>query len=163
MDVKEALELDYPEEKRKRLDERGLKAMAELAKQLNIKSGDESDEEAQSSLLTQVDSTKKKKFPLISEGEIDKSSKKIPELRVPQEISGPDTKCATFVKPRYLEHPDYMSFPHGSSKEAPANSDGVQIAFSKEYGRHLIATKEFKPGDILTMERPFSWVIYRDK
>ncbi|XP_063973082.1 SET and MYND domain-containing protein 4-like isoform X3 [Diachasmimorpha longicaudata] len=164
MDVKEALELDYPEEKRKRLEERGLKAMAELAKLLNIKS-DEADEDIENCPFTQLGSSQKRKFPLISEGEADGVSKKSQEIQLPKaivELSDPNSS-GTFVKPRYLQHSEYMSFPYGPSAEAPANSDGIQISFSQKYGRHLIATKEFKPGDILTMERPFSWVIYRDK
>uniref|UniRef100_A0A0C9QNF2 SMYD4_0 protein n=2 Tax=Fopius arisanus TaxID=64838 RepID=A0A0C9QNF2_9HYME len=161
MDVKEALDLEYPEEKRKRLEERGLKAMAELAKLLNEKSTD-LDDDLEDCPFTQADSTQKKRFPLISVEEAEAPKKSL-DIHVPKEISVSGEASGTFVKPRYLLHPEYMSFPHGPSKQAPANSDGVEISFSKKYGRHLMATKEFKPGDILTMERPFSWVIYRDK
>ncbi|XP_014203986.1 SET and MYND domain-containing protein 4-like [Copidosoma floridanum] len=64
---------------------------------------------------------------------------------------------------RYIVEERELSFAHGPSEEAPALSKGVRIAYSQKYGRYLEATEEFQPGDIVAMEKPYAYVVYREK
>ncbi|KAK0168095.1 hypothetical protein PV327_001930 [Microctonus hyperodae] len=153
LDVEAALELDYPLDKRQKLKERGIKAMEKLGESMNIKSNEQ---KLNTCPFDDVESTLKK-FPLISPIETEITEKK----NVIKNIIDDDNDKP--IKPRYLQNPETMSQPYGPSDESPAHSKGIDIIFSKEYGRHLVASKEFKPGEILTIEKPYFWVLYRDK
>lgn len=143
IDIQAALELGYPEDKRKNLQDRGLKAMAKLNQ---VKANGEDDRPADAESL------------IISDSAETADKKDISDVEIKQDAD--DDK---FIKPRYLLNPEVMSVPYGLSDEAPANSKGIAIKYSEEYGRHLVATEHFKAGEILTIEKPYSWVIYRDK
>lgn len=165
LDVQAALGMNYPEDKREKLKERGLKAMDKINESIKTIKDQESSETMSTSskdsdtcLFGDVENLAAKKFPLISSIQADDGTKK--KSSIEKNINENFIKP---IKPRYLLNPEVMTQPYGPSEEAPANSKGVRISFSQEYGRHLVATKEFKPGDILTIEKPYCWVIYRDK
>lgn len=44
---------------------------------------------------------------------------------------------------------------HSPSSEAPCASDAVAIKYSEKYGRHLVATRKIKPGELLILEKPY--------
>ncbi|XP_012270272.1 SET and MYND domain-containing protein 4 [Orussus abietinus] len=43
--------------------------------------------------------------------------------------------------------------------EVPVASDGVQIKYDDIFGRHLVATRDIKPGEILVVEKPYALVL----
>ena len=183
-DIDTALELGYPKEKREKLKQRGVKALAEVKKLLaivdeeenkiavqlngNEKSQDNSDTNCP--FKTSEDSLVNKKFPLISAIEKEETKEKKEKSPGREVVTDKFTSsldlngvAGTSVKPRHLQDPDVLTLKHGPSKEAPAMSAGVRISYSPEYGRHLVATREYKPGDLITIENPYSWVLYQDK
>ncbi|XP_046483537.1 SET and MYND domain-containing protein 4-like isoform X1 [Neodiprion pinetum] len=42
-----------------------------------------------------------------------------------------------------------------SNPTIPSASDGVTIKYSKKFGRHLVATRKIKPGEVLILEKPY--------
>lgn len=181
MDVDAALDLGYPKEKREKLKARGVKAVEEMKKLLNSvepekESGKNQIEfsllelEKETPLRITESSVESKKFPLFSK--VDKSEGEsfeknyIPPVnneKIMSNLDATDSSTGKPPKPRHLLDPDVMSLKYGPSEEAPANSAGVRISYNHEYGRHLVATREFKPGDLITIEKPYSWVLYQDK
>lgn len=169
IDIDAALNLGYPEEKRKKLKERGIKAVEEIKKKLLFKENDRIDTE---------------KFMNICLSETVNNTPTVVKYRNGNNKIGKDINkngkadenkqdsingcCESFVRdnedrePRYLTDEGPLKLTYGPSKEAPAASDGISIAFSEKYGRHLVATKEFKPGDIVTIEDPFAFTIYME-
>ncbi|XP_043784520.1 SET and MYND domain-containing protein 4-like isoform X3 [Apis laboriosa] len=117
IDIDAALNFGYPEEKRKKLKERGIKAIEEIKKKLKLTNNDHIDSETFTNMC------------------------------LSQNINNESERSFT-VKYR---------------NEAPAISDGISISFSEKYGRHLVVTKEFKPGDIITIEDPYAYVIYTQR
>ncbi|XP_034934272.1 SET and MYND domain-containing protein 4-like [Chelonus insularis] len=143
LDIDAALRLGYPEHKRKKLEERRMKTLQKI---------DES-------WFAKIEREKK-----ISTDYCCKNKKNnLTDEHIKNIIDKMENENLEKPKPKYLSNPKVMELPYGPSKEAPANSDGIQISFSQKYGRHLVATKKFKPGDIVTIEKPYCWVIYRDK
>lgn len=45
-------------------------------------------------------------------------------------------------------------------KEAPCASDAVEIRYNEEYGRHIVATRDIHPGEIIAMEKNYFTFIY---
>ncbi|CAG5087729.1 Similar to SMYD4: SET and MYND domain-containing protein 4 (Homo sapiens) [Cotesia congregata] len=155
IDIQAALELGYPEDKRKKLQERGLKAMTKLNQD---KDKDREDSEDSKSDEDHQNGTNGIESLIITDSIENGDKKDISDVEIKQEDDQDK-----FIKPRYLLNPEVMSVPYGPSEEAPANSKGLSIKYSEEYGRHLVANQHFKPGEILTVEKPYCWVIYRDK
>ncbi|KOX78383.1 N-lysine methyltransferase SMYD2-A [Melipona quadrifasciata] len=102
IDIDAALSHGYPEEKRKKLKERGAKAIEEIKKRLQLAKD-------------------------------------------------------------HIDTETLADMSHGPSKETPAVSNGIKISFSEKYGRHLVATKEFKAGDVVTIENPYAYIIYTQR
>ncbi|CAK9802764.1 SET and MYND domain-containing protein 4 [Anthophora plagiata] len=164
IDIDAALNLGYPEEKRKKLKERGVKAIEEIKKRLQLKKDDCIDEEAFMNICL---SEKSNGAPLVvryRNGNArlsDDTKKNVKTAEKKDSINGCGEVPEDEEKqPRYLADEGPLKLAYGPSKEAPAVSDGVSISFSEKYGRHLVATKEFKPGDIITIEDPYAYVIY---
>ncbi|KZC08336.1 PREDICTED: SET and MYND domain-containing protein 4-like [Dufourea novaeangliae] len=167
IDIDSALDLGYPEEKRKKLKERGAKAIEEIKKKLKIKKDDPIDTEK---LMNMCLSEKVTEVPITVRYRNGKTENK-EEINKNGQINGnkedsvndcgiPPTKEK---EPRYLADEGPLKLTYGPSKEAPAVSDGVTIAFSRKYGRHLVASKEFKPGDVVSFEDPYAHIIYTQK
>ncbi|XP_017795167.1 PREDICTED: SET and MYND domain-containing protein 4-like [Habropoda laboriosa] len=146
IDIDAALNLGYPEEKRKKLKERGIKAIEEIKMRLQLKKNDCIDEETFMNMwdVNKNFNTNEKKDSVNGCNEL------------------PTDKDGT-KQPRYVADEGPLKLAYGPSTEAPAASDGVSISFSEKYGRHLVATKEFQPGDIVTIEDPYAYVIYTQR
>lgn len=48
-------------------------------------------------------------------------------------------------------------------KEAPCASEAVTIEYNKEWGRHIVATRDIQPGEIIILEKIYYAFIYPDK
>ncbi|XP_066590446.1 SET and MYND domain-containing protein 4-like isoform X2 [Prorops nasuta] len=163
IDLDAALSLGYPAEKRKKLLERGRKALAEIKKSLYIVEKDPTaiDEADQINVIINTDPSFNRK----ETNDLYDIEKKTHESTNDEYIcfkqgidSSKDSK-----KPRYLEDEGVLKLANGPSKEAPAASEGMKIVFSEEYGRHFVATMRFNPGDIVTIEDPYAHVIYEER
>lgn len=183
-DIDTALDLGYPTEKRDKLKQRAAKALAEVKKLLDIVDSEEKKASINGN-KNSTDVTEKgcpfedaddssalnKKFPLISmvekeePKEVNREASLEPEVDTKKCTDGLNSNACPGAsrKPRHLLDPDVMALKYGPSEEAPVCSAGVRISYSEEYGRHLVATREFKPGDLITIEDPYSWVLYQDK
>ncbi|XP_044006082.1 SET and MYND domain-containing protein 4-like [Aphidius gifuensis] len=47
----------------------------------------------------------------------------------------------------------------GENPMIPGLSDAVTLKYSDEFGRHMIATKDIKPGDVLSVQKPYASII----
>ncbi|CAB0029902.1 unnamed protein product [Trichogramma brassicae] len=65
--------------------------------------------------------------------------------------------------PRYVVEEGELALAYGANDEVPALSKGATIVYTEKYGRHLVATQHFKAGDIILTENPYAYVIYREK
>lgn len=166
IDIDAALNLGYPEEKRKNLRERGAKACDEIKKELRLKENETVDVQK---VLDMCLSEKITDTPVTVRyrnsnaelnGEINRNCKDNEEKQ--ESINGSNEASANDQdkSPKYLAHEGPLKLARGPSKEAPVVSDGINITCSEKYGRHLAATKEFKPGDVISFEDPYTHVIY---
>ncbi|XP_025602265.2 SET and MYND domain-containing protein 4-like isoform X2 [Athalia rosae] len=184
MDLNTALSLGYPEEKKQKLKERGDKALAEISRLSDTKSEEIAlDEDKIKNTNVKEENEDKEKCPFNTNGESE-TSKKFPLIKTvepeteskDQLLTGSGTKTISTVseifniskhsdneKPRYLVEDGPPALAYGPNDEAPSASDGVAISFSEKYGRHLIAIKEFEPGDVIAVEDPFASVIYQER
>ena len=171
VDIDAAISLGYPEEKREKLKERGRKAL----KMINGSFGN-----IETEILKQT-----AKFDPFENNSSDKVNSKFPLIQSMQNLEEPKgtkvlnnvTKAnltsltdlndssspGTSKNRRYLKDEGELSLTYGPSDEAPSASNGLSICYSEKYGRHIIATRSFEPGDILSLEDPFSFTVYRDK
>lgn len=161
IDVDAALSHGYPEEKKRKLKERAIKALDGLRKLSQMT--DQNMNNLPSKDLSGTSETegnnlmKNKNFSVINEFIKDKNDKTTVESLEELMVMGPKPI------PRYIIEEHELTFAYGPSDEAPAISKGAQISYSEKYGRHLIAIKPFKPGNIIGMEEPFSYIIYRER
>lgn len=167
IDIDAALDLGYPKEKRKNLKERGDKAIMEIKKLLQIDSEDIDTERIMDRLCPGDDAEK----PAAKSGNteyigngitIEENAQKKQNTMAKENYLYYTTKVPP-RKPRYLQNDDFSKLMYGPNKEVPAVSDGVAISFSERYGRHYVATREFKPGDIVSIEDPYVHVIYEER
>lgn len=150
IDIDAALSHGYPKEKRRNLKDRGDKAIAEIKRLLD--SGDvdhqrtaRSENEHNGTTIEDDREISKKRDETTNEDYLHYAA------RIPPR------------KPRYLQEEDFSKLTYGPNREVPAVSDGVAISFSERYGRHYVATREFKPGDIVSIEDPYAHVIYEER
>ncbi|XP_076248796.1 protein-lysine N-methyltransferase SMYD4 isoform X2 [Calliopsis andreniformis] len=166
IDVDTALNLGYPEEKRKKLRERGAKAVDEIKKQLKLKKGVAIDIQkvlnmCLSEKVIDIPPTVKYRNGKIELKDEIKKNTEINENK--KEVTNGHSEVPMNIEektPRYLAHEGPLKLIYGPSKEAPAVSDGISIVYSEKFGRHLEATREFQPGDVVSFEDPLSHVIY---
>ncbi|OXU31151.1 hypothetical protein TSAR_015980 [Trichomalopsis sarcophagae] len=154
IDIDAALDFGYPEEKRKKLKERAEKALEGLTQLYQMKDLNMNDLPASKDSKTAEMTKDEKNLTFIKEL-IDKEDAATDEMEL---ISKKPANV-----PRYLADENDLKLANGPSDEAPSISDGIKIAYSEKYGRHLIATKPFEPGEILLLEKPYANVIYREK
>ena len=165
-DIDAALSLGYPEDKKEKLIKRGQKALEKIQSE-NCKicfKKTEKFDPFENNSNDKINS----KFPLIQNiQDSEKPKEDAASSKTRKEVSSPDSKSSsspgTSEKPRYIKDEGELSLTYGPNEEAPAVSAGVSICFSEKYGRHLIARKNFEPGDIISIEDPFACIIYQDK
>ncbi|XP_071870834.1 SET and MYND domain-containing protein 4 [Bombus fervidus] len=46
--------------------------------------------------------------------------------------------------------------------EVPCASDAVTIKYNEEYGRHIVATRKIRPGEVIAVEKPYSLILTPD-
>ncbi|KAL0101085.1 hypothetical protein PUN28_018738 [Cardiocondyla obscurior] len=168
IDIDAALSHGYPKEKQRNLKNRGDKAIAEIKKLLQSDSGDIDHQkdinksylcnnDIERSIRKSEDAERIDNDTIENSREIFKKQGRIAENYLYYAVKIPQGK------PRYLEKEDFTKLTYGPSREAPAISDGVTVSFSERYGRHYVATREFKPGDIVSIEDPYAHVIYEER
>ncbi|KAL6443003.1 hypothetical protein ACFW04_002772 [Cataglyphis niger] len=167
----QALHHGYPKEKQKNLKERGDKAIIEIKKLLQIDSQDTDNQKdvakACNKCTEKSDITKPIENAEYIENETIKKDHWINVSKKQNAMTNENYLYFTTrifpQKPRYLQNDDFSKLMYGPSQEVPAISDGVVISFSERYGRHYVATREFQPGDIVSIEDPYAHVIYEER
>lgn len=166
IDIDAALTFGYPEEKRQKLKERAEKAVGGLQQLYQVKDQNMNDLPATKDSKLQNDKDniqKNKNFSLVMDFLADKTGSKVTIEDHAKECIEELMSKIPKNTPRYLIEENELTLNYGSNHEVPALSKGVKIAYSEKYGRHLIATDSFKPGNIISMETPYSYVIYTEK
>ncbi|KAK2577165.1 hypothetical protein KPH14_003322 [Odynerus spinipes] len=172
IDIDAAISYGYPEDKRKKLKERGDKAINELKKAAQISEDKFTDikQIINDICLNQNPKEDIRKTEIDTIKCVNDKDKERELLHINQDHRKQSFNVNSCVsstnktqKPRYLEEEGSLSLTYGPNKECPAASDGIKIAFSEEFGRHFIATKSFSPGDIVTIEDPYAHVIYEER
>ncbi|KAL6443001.1 hypothetical protein ACFW04_002772 [Cataglyphis niger] len=171
IDIDAALHHGYPKEKQKNLKERGDKAIIEIKKLLQIDSQDTDNQKdvakACNKCTEKSDITKPIENAEYIENETIKKDHWINVSKKQNAMTNENYLYFTTrifpQKPRYLQNDDFSKLMYGPSQEVPAISDGVVISFSERYGRHYVATREFQPGDIVSIEDPYAHVIYEER
>ncbi|XP_043508915.1 SET and MYND domain-containing protein 4-like isoform X1 [Frieseomelitta varia] len=165
IDIDAALSLGYPEEKRKKLEERGAKAIEEIKKRLQL-AKDHIDIETLADMCLLEKQNEEPTVVKYRNGKVKLSEDMSNSFNINEkkdssnEVSKDNDKEK---RPRYLADEGALKLAHGPSKETPTVSNGIKISFSEKYGRHLVATKEFKAGDIVTIENPYAYIIYTQR
>jgi signal peptidase I len=167
IDIDAALNHGYPKEKQKNLKKRGDKAIIEIKKLLQIDSEDTNTRGVMDKLCPNDDAeefaTKSKNAEYIgNETAIEENTPKKQDTITKEDYLYYAAKVLP-QKPRYLQNDNFSKLMYGPNKEVPAVSNGLAVSFSERYGRHYIATQEFKPGDIVSIEDPYVHVIYEER
>ncbi|XP_036149806.1 SET and MYND domain-containing protein 4 isoform X2 [Monomorium pharaonis] len=165
IDIDAALSHGYPKEKQKNLKDRGDKAITEIKKLLKLDSKDVDYQKTtnESYLCDSIERS------LTKPEDIGNGTIKNGQEFLQKQAAATDEDYLHYAskifpqKPRYLQKEDFSKLTYGPSQEVPAVSDGVVISFSEKYGRHYVATREFKPGDIVSIEDPYAHVIYEER
>ncbi|XP_050582386.1 SET and MYND domain-containing protein 4-like isoform X1 [Bombus affinis] len=169
IDIDAALSLGYPEEKRKNLKERGAKAIEEIKKRLQLTKDDHIDIETLKNMCLSEKINEEPGGVRYRNGKVKLSEDTSKNFSINEkkdlinDSNGISKDNDMEKRLRYLADEGPLKLAYGPSKEAPAASDGISISFSEKYGRHLVATKEFKPGDVVTIENPYAYVIYTQR
>lgn len=169
IDIDAALCHGYPKEKRRKLKERGDRAIEEINKLLQANSENTDGQQVMDEpcLNNGVEKTAMKSGSYIVDEAILEKDRVINGQEKPGAMTNESYLYhATKIppqKPRYLQNDDFSKLTYGPSKEVPAVSDGVAVSFSGRYGRHYVATRDFKPGDIVGIEDPYAHVIYEER
>ncbi|XP_046587683.1 SET and MYND domain-containing protein 4-like isoform X3 [Neodiprion lecontei] len=184
IDINAALSLDYPASKKKKLQERGQNAMSAVMKRTSksngklhgmnrIENNHSSDTEPKEKCASDssVENDVCEKFTLIPDMGFEMAAleRSLTESNITCDVKNCSINSLDCKTSRDIEIPEYLAneglpqLAYGPSKEAPSASDGVQITYSEKFGRHLIATKAFKPGDVIAAEKPFASVIYAER
>ncbi|XP_072743347.1 SET and MYND domain-containing protein 4 isoform X2 [Anoplolepis gracilipes] len=175
IDIDAALHHGYPKKKQKNLKERGDKAIIEIKKLLGIDySEDVNNQKDIGKAYVSGECKEKSDTSKPTENaEYIKNETTIKEdqwLNVSRKQNTMDNENYLYYttkilpqKPRYLQNDDFSKLTYGPSQEVPAISDGIVISFSERYGRHYVATREFQPGDIISIEDPYAHVIYEER
>lgn len=48
------------------------------------------------------------------------------------------------------------------NSEVPCASEAVTIKYNEEYGRHIVATRKIRPGEVIAVEKPYSLILTPD-
>ncbi|XP_023318394.1 SET and MYND domain-containing protein 4-like [Trichogramma pretiosum] len=188
IDIDAALGHGYPEDKRIKLKERAVKAVASLRQLCSGKDQNMNDLPAasvprappqpQDSSKTTSNGTggngsELKDYALIKNIiEDGKSSDKSSQRSVSSSSSDDGLVKESLEEmmskssrgpPRYVVEEGELALAYGANDEVPALSKGATIVYTEKYGRHLVATQHFKAGDIILTENPYAYVIYREK
>lgn len=168
IDIDAALRHGYPKEKQKNLKERGDKAIIEIKKLLQIDSEDIDNQKDMDKAYLYAECIEKSDTTKPVENET--TMKKAQWINVPRKQNAMTNENYLYYttkifpqKPRYLQNDDFSKLMYGPSQEVPVISDGVVISFSERYGRYYVATREFQPGDIVSIEDPYAHVIYEER
>lgn len=167
IDIDAALDHGYPKEKQKNLKERGDKAITEIKKLVQIDSDDSDTRKVIDKLCSDnnvVESViKSENVEHIENGTMIRESASKKQASMTKENYLYYAAKVLTQKPRYLQSDDFSKLTYGPNEEVPAISDGIAVSFSERYGRHYVATREFKPGDIVSIEDPYVHVIYEER
>lgn len=173
IDIDAALYHGYPMEKRKKLKERGDRAIEKINKLLRADSENIDIQQVTGGLCANNGVEKS----AIKPGNLEYIMDETVPSEKDQAVNDQGKENATTTnenylyhatkipvqKPKYLQNDDFSKLTYGPSKQVPAVSDGVAISFSERYGRHYVATQNFKPGDIISIEDPFAHIIYEER
>lgn len=179
VDINAALTMDYPADKVGKLRERGQKALNRIKEMLLVSDQDDSSEllklfEQYEKRGEVLDPLRMKKENVTLEGKDEDEKKEEKELGILKDLKIEEKKkksdnvgifavSGLAPDPKYLADEGRPVLTYGPSNEAPALSKGLKITYSQKYGRHVVATKEFKPGDVVAVEEPFAHVLYIHK
>ncbi|KAK3911325.1 Annexin B9 [Frankliniella fusca] len=148
-DIKQAFQTGYPEELRYKLLERQVKCCLNLGRKIEA-----------ASALKELEAQLKKE-PEEKQNQHEGSLKAFhEELENLQNRLCSTADCPESSKTIWMvgctERP---SVSYGANEEIECASNCIALKYSDEKGRHLIATKYIRPGDVLLVEKPFASIL----
>ncbi|KAK0175758.1 hypothetical protein PV327_009484 [Microctonus hyperodae] len=142
IDIERALALNYPNELKAKLYARRVRCLSIL----NVNSSDE--------LNDALDKTRAwlEKMDLNNAG------------RVIVEKTLNNSMNIKIEKPR-IKLDDERNLPEipNDNKEIPGASSAIAINYSEEFGRHIVATRDIEPGELIVAQKNYSWVLDPEK
>ncbi|XP_012267599.2 SET and MYND domain-containing protein 4-like [Athalia rosae] len=132
-DINRALSLEYPDKLKTKLYERKGLCLTALG---------EPDAEA----------SFKKALEWLDKMSLDEDKTKKLKIQLKKFISAPCVIVEIQPESAQYEFPEFET----PNSEVPCASDAVAIKYTPELGRHLVATRKIRPGEILAAEKPFA-------
>ncbi|KAE8749514.1 hypothetical protein FOCC_FOCC003780 [Frankliniella occidentalis] len=148
-DIKQAFQSGYPEELRFKLLERKMKCCLQLGMKIDA----ESTLKELETQLRRVPSGKQ-----VQHGSILKSLTQ--ELDILQNT--PALDCVNTINSTAVGCITKPTVSLKINEEIECASSCIALKYSEEKGRHLVATKYIKPGEVLIVEQPFASVLLPD-
>lgn len=96
-----------------------------------------------------------------------KRALKIPQsVQLTEKLQSRRKECLKLIvinrSREFVEERDEIAIPESmQSKEIPCAADCVSLAYNEKFGRHMIATRDIKPGEIIIVER--GYVVFPEK
>lgn len=71
-------------------------------------------------------------------------------------------KVITQVEPEEMKSEFPLPFVESCNNEIPCASDAVAIKYNEHYGRHVVATRDIYPGEIIAIEKPYTLMLTQE-
>lgn len=136
-DIDRALDLPYPDDRRYNLVRRKAKCL----KKINKLEMDKLCEDARQSIEKLTISDEKKE---LLEEKIVNATKVPPLIKVERKVPKADL-------PKFIPH-----------KNIPSASSAVEIKYSHQFGKHLVANRKINAGETIVIEKPYSAILNPD-
>jgi len=72
------------------------------------------------------------------------------------------TELNTANKKAKTVEPSALPTTESHNNEVPCASDAVAIKYNKRYGRHVVATRNIHPGEVIAVEKPYSLILMQE-
>ncbi|CAL4069982.1 unnamed protein product [Meganyctiphanes norvegica] len=149
-DVDRALALGYPKEKRHKLQERRAKCLISLGKQ----------NEAVDGLESAIEDLKKLSLESKENEEFVTASEKLTKMKSTTKFSS--TPISPYNRRIFYTGPSEPPILHDPNPDVPVLNSAVKIAYTPVRGRHLVATRDIQPGEVLGVEEALVAVVRHD-
>ncbi|XP_034946722.1 SET and MYND domain-containing protein 4-like [Chelonus insularis] len=161
VDINRALDLDYPNKWKAKLLSRKVRCLVILTSDSMPKTSNEFIKIKEPSIeLLEIQKTIEQTRKWLIEMDPNDTSRKIVE----KTINDPLT-IATSVRKPFKKLPDERNCPDiiKNNPEIPGASSAVEIKYSEDFGKHVIATRDIKPGEILAIQESYASVLVLEK
>ncbi|XP_024877449.1 SET and MYND domain-containing protein 4-like [Temnothorax curvispinosus] len=72
------------------------------------------------------------------------------------------TELRTMNTDAKISEPPPLPATQSHNNEVPCASDAVAIKYNNRYGRHIVATRDIDPGEVIAVEKPYSLILMQE-